>query len=66
MLDEKWTYWEGPRFSSSLPIKWKIVEDTVDTVSGTLVPLEELAAVVRGRKDVVLLVDAVTSVGGPG
>ena len=27
MLDEKWTYWEGPRFNSSLPIKWPIVED---------------------------------------
>src|SRR2546426_2093067 len=24
-LDEKWTYWEGPGFKSSLPIKWKIV-----------------------------------------
>ncbi len=30
MLDEKWTYWAGPRFGSSLPIKWKIVEDPVD------------------------------------
>ena len=30
MLDEKWTYWEGPRFASSLPIKWKIVDDPVD------------------------------------
>ncbi|MBZ0258320.1 DUF1080 domain-containing protein [bacterium] len=30
MLDEKWTYWEGPRFKSSLPIKWKIVDDPVD------------------------------------
>ena len=30
MLDSKWTYWEGPRFASSLPIKWKIVEDPVD------------------------------------
>ena len=30
MLDEKWTYWEGPRFSSSLPIKWKIAGDPVD------------------------------------
>jgi hypothetical protein len=30
MLDEKWTYWEGPRFASSLPIKWKIVNDPVD------------------------------------
>lgn len=30
MLDEKWTYWEGPAFASSLPIKWKIVDDPVD------------------------------------
>jgi hypothetical protein len=29
-LDKKWTYWEGPRFASSLPIKWKIVDDPVD------------------------------------
>ncbi|MEQ6120168.1 hypothetical protein [Reichenbachiella sp. MALMAid0571] len=30
MLDDKWTYWEGPRFSSELPLKWKIVKDPVD------------------------------------
>jgi hypothetical protein len=30
MLDAKWTYWQGPRFASSLPIKWKIVEDPVE------------------------------------
>lgn len=30
MLDEKWTYWHGPRFQSELPIKWKIVPDPVD------------------------------------
>ena len=30
MLDQKWTYWEGPRFRSSLPIQWKVVEDPVD------------------------------------
>ncbi len=30
MLHEKWTYWEGPRFKSALPIKWKIVKDPVD------------------------------------
>lgn len=30
MLDEKWTYWEGPRFASRLPIQWKVVEDPVD------------------------------------
>ncbi len=29
-LDDKWAYWDGPRFGSSLPIKWKIVEDPVD------------------------------------
>ena len=30
MLDDKWTYWEGPGFKSSLPIKWAIVQDPVD------------------------------------
>jgi len=35
MLDEKWTYWEGPRFSSELPLKWEIVNDPVD--QGTVV-----------------------------
>ena len=30
MLDEKWIYWEGPRFASALPIQWKIVDDPVD------------------------------------
>ncbi len=35
-----------------------------ETSTGTLVPLEELGQVVRARKDVVLLVDAVTSVAG--
>ncbi len=42
MLDEKWTYWEGPRFSSSLPIKWKIVDDPVD--EGTVVMTDDPAA----------------------
>ncbi|WP_207534526.1 3-keto-disaccharide hydrolase [Desertivirga arenae] len=27
MLDSKWTYWEGPRFSATYPVKWKIVDD---------------------------------------
>jgi hypothetical protein len=30
MLDQKWTYWKGPRFASSLPIKWQVVGDPVD------------------------------------
>ncbi|MCR9197481.1 MAG: DUF1080 domain-containing protein [Planctomycetaceae bacterium] len=42
MLDEKWTYWEGPRFSSSLPIKWKIVDDPVD--DGTVVMTDDPVA----------------------
>lgn len=42
MLDEKWTYWEGPGFKSSLPIKWKIVEDPVD--EGTVVMTDDPAA----------------------
>ena len=42
MLDEKWTYWKGPRFSSSLPIKWKIVKDPVD--DGTAVQTDDPAA----------------------
>ena len=29
-LDNKWTYWQGPGFKSSLPIKWKIVDDPID------------------------------------
>ncbi len=42
MLDEKWTYWAGPRFSSELPIKWKIVEDPVD--AGTVMQTYDPAA----------------------
>lgn len=42
MLDEKWTYWEGPGFASSLPIKWKIVEDPVD--SGTVLMSDDPVA----------------------
>ena len=42
MLHAKWKYWEGPRFSSSMPIKWKIVDDPVD--DGTAVSTMEPAA----------------------
>lgn len=30
MLDQKWTYWQGPRLAATLPIKWQIVNDPVD------------------------------------
>jgi hypothetical protein len=42
MLDQKWTYWAGPRFKSSLPIKWRIVPDPVD--KGTVVQSDDPAA----------------------
>ena len=42
MLDAKWTYWKGPRFSSSLPIKWKIVDDPV--ADGTVMMTDDPAA----------------------
>ena len=30
MLDQKWTYWKGPRFAVELPIKWQIEKDPVE------------------------------------
>jgi len=42
MLDDKWTYWTGPRFGSSMPIKWKIVDDPVDR--GTVLQTDDPAA----------------------
>jgi hypothetical protein len=41
-LDDKWTYWKGPRFASALPIQWKIVEDPVD--KGACVMTDDPAA----------------------
>jgi len=41
-LDEKWIYWEGPGFKSSMPIKWKIVNDPVDP--GTVLMTDDPAA----------------------
>jgi hypothetical protein len=42
LLDEKWTYWEGPGFKSALPIKWRMVQDPVD--SGTVLSTYDPAA----------------------
>ena len=33
MLYNNWEYWEGPRFSAEMPIKWKIMKDPVDAGS---------------------------------
>ncbi|MFM8727202.1 MAG: family 16 glycoside hydrolase, partial [Planctomycetaceae bacterium] len=42
MLDEKWTYWDGPGFGSSLPIKWKVVADPIS--GGTCIQTDDPAA----------------------
>ena len=42
MLDGKWTYWQGPGFKSSLPIKWKVVDDPVD--KGTVIMTDDRVA----------------------
>lgn len=41
-LDSNWTYWEGPRLSAELPIKWKIVQNPAGT--GTAVNSNDPAA----------------------
>ena len=41
-LNKNWTYWEGPRFSAELPIKWEIVADPVD--KGTVMNSNDPAA----------------------
>ena len=53
MLDDKWTYWQGPRFRSSLPIKWPVVPDPVD--GGTCIKTDDPAAAggVYGAADIV-------------
>ena len=53
MLDEKWEYWQGPRFSAQMPIKWKIMNDPVD--KGTVVNSNDPAAAggLYGAADIV-------------
>ena len=41
-MDGNWIYWEGPRFSSEMPIKWEIVDDPVDP--GTVMNSNDPAA----------------------
>lgn len=53
MLDENWTYWEGPRLAAELPIKWQIVDDPVD--DGTVVSSKDPSAAggLYGAADIV-------------
>lgn len=52
-LDEKWTYWPGPRFASSLPIKWRIVDDPVDPGSVLMTDDPAAAGGKYGAADIV-------------
>jgi hypothetical protein len=54
-LDSNWTYWEGPRFSAEMPIKWEIVDDPVD--DGTVMSSNDPAAAggLYGSADIVTL-----------
>lgn len=47
MLDAKWTYWQGPRFASALPIKWKIVDDPAE--KGATVVMSDDPAAAGGK-----------------
>jgi hypothetical protein len=52
-LDDKWTYWEGPGFKSSLPIKWKIADDPVDKGSAVMTDDPAAAGGKYGAADIV-------------
>ena len=54
MLDEKWTYWEGPRLKATLPIKWEIVSDPANE-KGTTVSTNDPAGAggLYGAADIV-------------
>lgn len=53
MLDDKWTYWSGPRLAATLPIKWIVEKDPVD--KGMVINSNDPAAVggLYGAADIV-------------
>ena len=53
ILNEKWTYWEGPRLAASLPIKWQIEDNPAG--EGTVVNSNDPAAAggLYGAADIV-------------
>ncbi|MEL7530937.1 MAG: DUF1080 domain-containing protein [Bacteroidota bacterium] len=53
MLDANWTYWEGPRLSAELPIKWQIVDDPVDQGTAVNTNDPESAGGIYGAADIV-------------
>lgn len=53
LLDQNWTYWEGPRFKSSLPIKWQVVPDPVDSGQAIMTFDPAAAGGIYGAADIV-------------
>lgn len=53
MLDSKWTYWDGPRLSAQLPIKWKIQKDPRGKFSGVNTNDPASAGGLYGAADIV-------------
>lgn len=53
MLDEKWIYWEGPRFKATPPIKWSVANDPAG--KGTVINANDPASVggLYGSADIV-------------
>jgi len=53
LLHTNWTYWDGPRLSAELPIKWEIEDDPVD--GGTVMNSNDPAAAggIYGSADIV-------------
>lgn len=51
-LDENWTYWKGPCFTSSLPIKWNIVKDHFGE-GGTVMSSKDPYSSTYGQADIV-------------
>ena len=53
MLDEQWTYWEGPRLAASMPIKWQIEDNPAG--EGTVMNSNDPAAAggLYGAADIV-------------
>ncbi|WP_394369626.1 3-keto-disaccharide hydrolase [Echinicola shivajiensis] len=53
MLDDKWTYWEGPRLKATLPIKWQLSNDPLHSGMALNTYDESAANGLYGAADIV-------------
>lgn len=52
-LDENWEYWEGPCFTSSMPIKWNVVPNHFEDGEGYVMSTKEPYSDTYGQADIV-------------